>query len=332
MPPANTDCPEAQMPSVDQARHLIVPWAACDDAQWWSTLQALPVQASAHLRELLKGMQTHEQFGGEANSLSPPHEQALARAWGWGERADGLLPWAAHQAAAAGLGDGPWGWVSLCHWAMGREQASLSDPADLPIKEDESSALLMAMRPFFESEGLHLHPVRAGRWLVQGAAMAIPTASLDRVIGRDVDPWLPASADARLLRRLQNEMQMLLYTHPINDARAARREPPINSLWFSGTGRLSTSPISAHDTHMSPLLASAAMSGNWPAYAKAWQRLDEEAIRPLLERQRSGQTVRLSLCGERGWVTLETRPQGWGSRLTRWWRPSAWPALLKEGL
>jgi hypothetical protein len=215
---------------------------------------------------------------------------------------------------------------------MGREQASLSDPADLPIKEDESSALLMAMRPFFESEGLHLHPVRAGRWLVQGAAMAIPTASLDRVIGRDVDPWLPASADARLLRRLQNEMQMLLYTHPINDARAARREPPINSLWFSGTGPLRASPISAHDTHMSPLLASAAMSGNWPAYAKAWQRLDEEAVRPLLERQRSGQTVRLSLCGERGWVTLETRPQGWGSRLTRWWRPSAWPALLKEGL
>jgi hypothetical protein len=86
------------------------------------------------------------------------------------------------------------------------------------------------------------------------------------------------------------------------------------------------------DVHLSPLLASAAMSGNWPAYAQAWQRLDEEAIGPLLERQRSGQTVRLSLCGERGWVTLETGPKSWRSRLARWWRPSAWPALLQEGL
>ena len=332
MPLADNDCPEAPMPSPDQARHLIVPWAACDDPQWWATLQALPTQASVHLRELLNGMQTCERFSGEPHSLSPPHERALARAWGWGELADGLLPWAAHQAAAAGLGDGPWGWVSLCHWAMGREQASLSDPADLPVRGEESDALLEAMRPFFESEGLHLHPVRAGRWLAQGEAMALPTASLDRVIGRDVDPWLPDSAPARLLRRLQNEMQMLLYTHPVNEARAARREQPLNSLWFSGTGRLSAEAPPPRDVHLSPLLASAAMSGNWPAYAQAWQQLDEEAIGPLLERQRSGQTVRLSLCGERGWVTLETGPQSWRSRLARWWRPNAWPAVLKEGL
>ena len=73
------------------------------------------------------------------------------------------------------------------------------------------------------------------------------------------------------------------------------------------------------------------MTGNWPAYAQAWQQLDEQAMRPLLERQRSGQTVRLSLCGERGWVTLETGPRGWRSRLARWWRPRAWPAMLKDG-
>lgn len=300
--------------------------------QWETTLQALPDQASVHLRQLLQGMQILERFGGDPRSLSPPHERALARAWGWGELDDGLLPWAAHQAAAAGLGDGPWGWVSLCHWAMGREQASLSDPADLRIHADESNLLLAAMRPFFESEGLHLHPVRAGRWLAQGQAMGVPTASLDRVIGRDVDPWLPASAEARLLRRLQNEMQMLLYTHPINEARAARHEPPINSVWFSGTGRLSVEASAPRDVHLSPLLASAAMSGHWPAYAQAWQQLDERAMRPLLERQRSGQSVRLSLCGERGWVTLETAPLGWRNRLARWWRPNTWPALLKEGL
>jgi hypothetical protein len=332
MPTDDTDCPDTPMPSPEQARHLIVPWAACDDDPWWATVQTLPIPASLHLRELLQGMQIQERFGGPADSLSPPHERALARAWGWGELADGLLPWAAHQAAAAGLGDGPWGWVSLCHWAMGREQASLSDPAELAIDADESETLLAAIRPYFESEGLQLHPVRAGRWLVRGEVMGVPTASLDRVIGRNVDPWLPASTDARLLRRLQNEMQMLLYTHPVNDARNARREPTINSVWFSGTGRLTSATPNPADVHLSPLLASAAMAGNWSAYAQAWQQLDAQAMGPLLERQRGGQTVRLSLCGERGWVTLQTAPQGWRSRLARWWRPSAWPALLKEGL
>jgi len=329
MPTDDIDCPNTPMPSAEQARHLIVPWAACDDDAWWATVQTLPAPASVNLRELLQGMQIQERFSGPADSLGPPHERALARAWGWGKLADGLLPWAAHQAATAGVGDGPWGWVSLCHWAMGREQASLSDPAELAIREDESETLLVAMRPFFESEGLQLHPVRAGRWLVRGEVMGLPTASLDRAIGRSVDPWLPASTEARLLRRLQNEMQMLLYTHPVNDARTARREPTINSVWFSGTGRLTSTTPAPHDVHLSPLLASAAMAGNWPAYAQAWQQLDAQAMGPLLRRQQQGQAVRLSLCGERGSLTLETAPRGLLPSLHQLFRKPAWPALLQ---
>ena len=37
---------------------------------------------------------------------------------------------------------------------------------------------------------------------------------LDRVVGRDIQNSMPA---VPALRRLQNEMQMLLYTHPVND-------------------------------------------------------------------------------------------------------------------
>src|SRR5437763_1159979 len=60
----------------------------------------------------------------------------------------------------------------------------------------------------------------------------------DRVIGRVVDPWLPRSDRAKTVRRLQQEMQMLLYTHDVNEERTRRGLPAVNSFWVSGTGAL----------------------------------------------------------------------------------------------
>src|SRR5256885_497584 len=64
----------------------------------------------------------------------------------------------------------------------------------------------------------------------------LPTASLARVIGGNIDRWLPASSQARLIGRLQSEAQMLLYRHPVNEEREAHRELPVNSFWLSGCG------------------------------------------------------------------------------------------------
>ncbi len=317
--------------SVPEAEHLIIAFAACQDPQGAALIKDLPASHTGAVRQLLSGMDRSAIFRGEADSLSPPHERALALALGWPELADGLLPWAAAQAAALGLQtQGPWGQLRLCHWAMGREQASLSEPDLLPIRAEESLALMEDMAPFFAADGLQLHHHSPGLWLAQGEPMNNASASLDRVIGRDVDPWLPGGASARLLRRLQNEMQMLLYTHPINEARAARRDLPINSLWFSGTGCLPVAMRAPQAVHLSRLLAPAAMAGDWAAYAQAWAQLDEAVLRPLLARQQAGQSIMLTLCGERGFVTLTSAGRGTMSRLTRLLRPHPWP--LKEEL
>ena len=47
-----------------------------------------------------------------------------------------------------------------------------------------------------------------------------------------------ARRKARTLRRLQQEMQMLLYTHAVNEERARGGLLPVNSFWASGTGAL----------------------------------------------------------------------------------------------
>jgi hypothetical protein len=311
------------------ADHLIVPWAACDSPQWWPALQSLPPQHTAHLRALLPALRLGEPELAPASSLSPPHERALARALGWPQLPDGQLPWAALGQEPAGQA---FGWVNLCHWAMGREQATLSDPQWLQVRPQECEALLQDMRPFFQSEGIELQAIAADRWLACGPALDLPCAALDRVVGRDVDPWLPAGVHGRLLRRLQNEMQMLLYTHPVNEARSARGEPAINSLWFSGTGRLPPHTGDAAAVHMPHTLTRAALADDWDAYAQAWAQLDRQALQPLLERQRSGRPVTLTLCGERGALSLRSAQATLWQRLKTRLAAPRWPDLLKDAL
>jgi hypothetical protein len=289
----------------------------------------LPPQHTAHLRALLPALRLGEPELAPASSLSPPHERALARALGWPQLPDGQLPWAALGQEPAGQA---FGWVNLCHWAMGREQATLSDPQWLQVRPQECEALLEDMRPFFQSEGIELQAMAADRWLACGPALDLPCAALDRVVGRDVDPWLPAGVHGRLLRRLQNEMQMLLYTHPVNEARSARGEPAINSLWFSGTGRLPPHTGDAAAVHMPHTLTRAALADDWDAYAQAWAQLDRQALQPLLERQRSGRPVTLTLCGERGALSLHSAQATLWQRLKTRLAAPRWPDLLKDAL
>jgi hypothetical protein len=284
--------------SANPALHLIVPFAQCNEEGW---LQATVPLLLKNLAQLLRGMKLINTDTGPADSLSPPHERVFAKASGL-TIADGLLPWAALE-AKANLHEA-WALMTPCHWAMGREHATLTDPAMLDLNEADSRTLLAAMQPYFATEGITLHYLAPTRWLARGDVFAsLPTASPDRVLGRNVDRWLPASKQIKLL---QNEMQMLLYTHPVNDERAAKGLRSVNSFWVSGTGALTESTSDGSPVSMNRALAQAAFSNDWPTYAQAWTQLDSSDIAALLAQQNSGKTVRISLCGESSAMTFET--------------------------
>lgn len=311
--------------------HLLLPFAASADDDWPRAMQAIPTEQTQHVARLLQGMRPLAVDDAGAFSLSPPHERALARLEGLAgdELQDGLIPWAAWERAQT---DEPasstqaWAWVTPCHWAMGREHATLTEPAALSLSEADSRALMAAMQVYFIEDGITLHYAAPQRWLAASELFrGLPTASIDRALGRSVDPWLPASthtgssAAGKKLRRLQNEMQMLMYTHPINEARSAQRLLPVNSIWFSGTGDLPAGlkPLGADSlVHAPRLLADAALRGDWPAYAQGWAAVDTLA-QALLQRQDAGERLQLTLCGERRAQTFESAPLSWLSRLTR---------------
>ena len=251
---------------------------------------------------------------GDEFSLSPPHERALAQALGLSFD-DGLIPWAALQASQrsdlAPTG-GAWAFITLCHWQVNTHHIAMSH---LPLPElsgPESDELLAAMRPYFEEDGILLHTDQPGRWLAQAGVFAdIASASTDRVVGRNLEVWMPRSKPAAPLRRLQNEMQMLLYTHPINDARAARGLPSVNSFWLSGTGALPPKYVLAAPSESPTVIDSLRghlLTGNWPAWSLAWQALDANQIKSALLAQSSGQPVQITLCGERSSQSWQIRP------------------------
>ena len=292
--------------SANPPLHLIVPFAQCSDAGW---LQATPPLLLKNLAQLLRGMKLINTDTGPAESLSPPHERVLAKACGL-TSADGLIPWAALQ-AKANLHEA-WAWITPCHWAMGREHATLTDPAMLYLNEADSRTLLAAMQPYFATEGITLHYWQPTCWLARGDVfVSLPTAAPDRVLGRNVDRWLP---DSKAIKLLQNEMQMLLYTHPLNDARSAKGLPSVNSFWLSGSGALTEAatvkPTVKPQVNITRCLAPTALANDWPAYAAAWLQLDATDIEALLAQQNSGKKVRLSLCGDSSAMTFETTRLG----------------------
>jgi len=324
--------------------HLLLAFAACADAGWQATVKALPAAQTRHFAKLLQGMCVVHRDAADALSMSPPHERALARVHGLDRPdSDGLIPWAAWehvQRTQHEPGEETrarhWAYVTPCHWLMGREHATLSDPDALALSEADSRAFMAAIQVYFDADGIQLHYVAPQRWLAEGDIFnGLPTASLDRVLGRNVDPWLPSGNSGKTLRRLQNEMQMLLYTHPINDARSRQRQLPVNSIWFSGTGNLperGRRPAATPERQQLSApraLAEAALSQNWPAYAGAWAALDALQAKDWLARQSTGEVVRLTLCGERRALTFESAPRNWLGRFKQLFKPKPLLGLLE---
>lgn len=268
-------------------------------------------------------------------TLSAPHERVLAEAHGW-QGADGRWPWAAASAADDGLradsdtGGDPWGLITPVHWHVGSDQIALVDPAALGLTEAESRTLFDLLKPSFDAEGWSLQWGAPLRWYVRHPALAeLPTASLDRAIGRNLDLWLSDAPQTRKLRRLQVEAQMLWHEHDVNEAREAARQLTVNSFWLSGCGAAQPRrPLGDLDVELrlrAPLLAN-----EWADWVATWHALDAGPIAALLKRAEAGETITLTLCGERLAQTWTARPQRWWSRLLGRSRPASAVAVLES--
>jgi hypothetical protein len=284
------------------------------------------------LRRLLARLQPGPVQAGDAQDLSPPHERALAQALGL-PVADGVIPWAAWEQAQSGQapGDEAWAWITPCHWHVARDHILMHPVDTLQLDEPASRTLLAAIAPYFHEDGMALDFVAPTRWRARGAVFRdLACASLDRVTGRRVDDWLPRAAAARPLRRLQQEMQMLLYTHPVNAEREAAGLSPVNSFWVSGAGALDARSAKRSPVQVDERLRPAALAGLADDWAAQWRALDTQVLPGLLAALDAQHPVALTLCGERHARTWATpSPRGW-QRAIRLLRPPSVAQALEE--
>ncbi|RRD67619.1 phosphoglycerate mutase [Comamonadaceae bacterium OH2310_COT-174] len=339
--------PAAAMPIVTH----ILPFAAVHGMQAFFSASGAQLQLPA-LQALLGQVAAPQWLDLPSDSPLMPHELALLQA-AWPDTteaaaaaataaanapgaAQGLPALAALRALQHGLAVQPgqgWALVTPCHLQIRTDAIVLHDPAQLALSPAHNAALLAALRALWSDDaqgqaedGLQLWPLPDGQWLAQApwlAGLAMP--SLERVIGQDVRHWLPGLGGARgpasTLQRLQTEAQMLLYTHPVNDERAAQGLAPVNALWFSGTGVVppqasAAQPRLAHIQQYTAL-RDAALAGDFHAWAAQWQALDASLLQQLLATPPSaeGPAWQLLLAGERRAAWLRPQAPHWLQRL-----------------
>ena len=314
--------------------HLLIPFAGASSEPARQALATLELPNLARWLSRVSAPPVDD-VAGDDDSFTPPHEHALARQLGWGG-GDGHVPLAAWLARQDGVDpvtdtNPGIGLMTPTHWAVGTDQITLLDPDLLQLGEAESRELLAAVQPLFSSEGWTLHWGAATRWYAQHPSLAgLRTASLDRVIGRNVDRWMPQDQAARLLRRLQSEVQMLLYQHPVNEAREARGALAVNSFWLSGCGAPPADPTPAGpgDLQVATQLRTPALAGDWAAWCSAWREIDAQPMRALLAQATRHTTshttspttsqaaATLTLCGERLARRYEAAPPSWWHTLS----------------
>jgi hypothetical protein len=171
-------------------------------------------------------------------------EQALCTALGIGAVEHAVAP---ITLLADGGDPGAQYWLRAdpVHLSVMRDRIVLADSSMLDLPQREAEELCADIARHF---GAAFSPVawHAQRWYLPFAAPPrLATTPLSIAAGRDIDPLLPSGDDALHYRSVLNELQMLLFEHPLNQAREARGELAVNSLWLWGGGLLPARPENA---------------------------------------------------------------------------------------
>jgi len=276
--------------------------------------------ALPNLRKLL-ARATRIALPNDARSL----EQSLCTAFALAIQND--VPIAPISAAFDGLAAGIWLRADPVNLRLQRDQMLLSLTA---VSASESSELCAALNDYFAGQGMTFAAPHAQRWYVRLDHLPdMQTTPLNEVVAANVRGALPHGNDAPHWHQIFNELQMFLHAHPLNEAREARGELTINSLWLWGAGASVASrpcryaQVAADDelaqmfaahaqakcvplgAHWQPVqgaqlllfsgLRRALQNGDLQTWREALQQFETHYAQPLLAALRAGQIETLQL-------------------------------------
>ena len=145
---------------------------------------------------------------------------------------EGRLPAGALSLLGAGgsPGDATWVRADPVHMRVMRDRVVLAPAGAFSVSREDADALCEAVNRHFAG-AIELRVLDASRWCARlERELDVDDESALGMAGREP---MPRAGDVLL-----TEIQMLLHGHAVNEAREARGEPAVNSLWLWGSGRL----------------------------------------------------------------------------------------------
>lgn len=164
------------------------------------------------------------------------------------------------------------------HLRIEQNHIMLADSHAFKISKEEAELIVQDLNRNLGNHDFSFLPLRPDRWYVRTSrAPEIQTHTLSQVTCMNINNFLPIGKESIIWHKIFNEIQMLLYEHPINQARESRGELAINSVWFWGGGNI-PQPTQSPYTHVwsnddlprALTLASNTNHSKLPSDAKEW--------------------------------------------------------------
>lgn len=120
---------------------------------------------------------------------------------------------------------------------MDINHAVLADQSVLDLNLTEAQSLADTLNQHFAEDGVVFNVADATRWYCSFKdPLDVRTTPPSKATGRDVSHESPRGSDASRWRSWLAEIEMLLYSHPVNQQRQKDGKVAVNSLWLWGEG------------------------------------------------------------------------------------------------
>lgn len=210
---------------------LYLPWL-CEQ------LQRDDTPASIDLPELLQLLSRADRR--TVSSISNLHQLTSLLGLGFASEKDVPIATARLKQKQTPITDAVW-CADPVFMQVDRDRAIVMPPAFIQITHEEADALIASLNAHFHADGLRFEAVTPQAWVLHSAhTYAWQTTAMTEAIGQDARAVAVRGADAQLWRRWQNEIEMVLFSHPVNQQREEQEQWPITGVWLWGGGTWSS--------------------------------------------------------------------------------------------
>jgi hypothetical protein len=237
--------------------------------------------------------------------------------------------------ADGGAADAAWACLATpVHYVAEMTSVRLSEDGILSMQPAAAATLAADFNRVWNGSGVRLLAGKSSSlYCIFDQLLNVTTRDPQDMLDRHIEEYLPTGADAPRLRQLMSELEMWLFEHGENSARAAAGLPRISGLWLWGGGApLASLPsvqgwAAGDDVYFSALSAQRSETSDSGVIVAAatpgsdeWHDIESRWLKPAAAQLRAGRLSRLEIsAGDRCFSLTARAIRRFWRRSKPWW-------------